>query len=110
MIPEARQPALLVVVRVKTYPLKRGLSTGFRFLCTMSTQLDSDEVSLLESFAAFLSEHRGCGELDGGAEEEWIWMACSCGAVVQSSAGARKSPLVHSATFPPALLTELPFD
>ena len=31
------------------------------------------EVShLLASLVAFLDEHRDCGELDGGAEEEWI--------------------------------------
>ena len=37
---------------------------------------------LLASLAAFLDEHRYCGELDGGAEEEWIWMTCTCGAVI----------------------------
>jgi hypothetical protein len=37
---------------------------------------------LLEGLAAFLDEHRSCGELDGGAEDEWIWMTCTCGAVI----------------------------
>jgi len=27
---------------------------------------------LLASLVAFLDEHRDCGELEGGAEEEWI--------------------------------------
>ena len=31
---------------------------------------------------AFLREHHQCGELDGGADEEWIWMTCTCGAVM----------------------------
>ena len=34
-----------------------------------------DDLShLLHGLAAFLQEHRWCGELDGGADEEWIWM------------------------------------
>jgi len=37
------------------------------------------------ALAAFLEEHRRCGELDGGVEEDpadgaTVWMACSCGA------------------------------
>jgi hypothetical protein len=27
---------------------------------------------LLASLVAFLDEHRYCGELDGGADEEWV--------------------------------------
>ena len=46
-------------------------------------ELDPGELShFLASLAAFLDEHRYCGELDGGAEEEWIWMTCTCGAVI----------------------------
>jgi putative tryptophan/tyrosine transport system substrate-binding protein len=37
---------------------------------------------LLAILVAFLDEHRCCGELDGGAEDEWIWMTCTCGAVI----------------------------
>jgi hypothetical protein len=29
---------------------------------------------------AFLREHRGCGDLDGGADGDVIWMNCDCGA------------------------------
>jgi len=44
---------------------------------------DLGELShLLASLVAFLDEHRYCGELDGGAEDEWIWMTCTCGAVI----------------------------
>ena len=42
-----------------------------------------DELShLLHGLAAFLQEHRRCGELNGGADEEWIWMTCTCRAVI----------------------------
>jgi hypothetical protein len=37
---------------------------------------------ILASLVAFVDEHRYCGELDAGADEEWIWMPCTCGAVV----------------------------
>lgn len=29
---------------------------------------------------AFLEEHRCCGELDAGVEDERVWMSCECGA------------------------------
>ena len=35
-----------------------------------------------ETLYAFYLEHQRCGELDGGAGEEWIWMTCTCGAVI----------------------------
>jgi hypothetical protein len=35
---------------------------------------------LLAALDAFLQEHRRCGELDGGVENERVWMACDCGA------------------------------
>jgi len=34
------------------------------------------------SLAAFLDKLRYCGELDGRAEDEWVWMTCPCGAVI----------------------------
>jgi hypothetical protein len=44
---------------------------------------DLGELSrLLASLDAFLDEHRYCGELDGRADEEWIWMTCTCGAII----------------------------
>ena len=43
----------------------------------------SDDLShLLHALAAFLQEHRYCGELDGGVEEDQVWMSCTCGAVI----------------------------
>jgi hypothetical protein len=35
---------------------------------------------LLAALDAFMQEHRRCGELDGGVDEERVWMACDCGA------------------------------
>jgi hypothetical protein len=44
---------------------------------------DTEELShLLQGLAAFLDEHRQCGEMDGGADEDYLWMSCSCGAVI----------------------------
>jgi len=37
---------------------------------------------LLAALDAFVQEHRRCGELDGGIEEEQVWMACDCGAAI----------------------------
>ena len=37
---------------------------------------------LLASLVAFLAEHQRCGEMDGGADEERVWMTCTCGAVI----------------------------
>ena len=37
---------------------------------------------LLAALDAFLQEHRRCGELDGGVEDDRVWMACDCGAVI----------------------------
>jgi hypothetical protein len=35
---------------------------------------------LLAALDAFLQEHRGCGEMDGGVNRERVWVACDCGA------------------------------
>jgi hypothetical protein len=37
---------------------------------------------VLAALDGFLLEHRRCGDLDGGVEEERVWMACDCGADV----------------------------
>jgi hypothetical protein len=39
---------------------------------------------------AFVAEHQPCGDLDGGLEGGYVWLACSCGAQV-----------VHPASAPP---------
>jgi hypothetical protein len=48
---------------------------------------DTDELShLLQGLAAFLAEHRQSGEMDGGLDEDYVWMSCSAG---QSSGGIK---------------------
>jgi hypothetical protein len=52
----------------------------------MPREDDPGELSqIFHGLAAFLAEHRLCGEMDGGAHEEWVWMTCTCGAVVSRS-------------------------
>jgi len=36
----------------------------------------------LAALVAFVREHQRCGELDGGRDGEYIWLACSCGAQI----------------------------
>jgi hypothetical protein len=43
------------------------------------------------AFAAFVDEHNRCGELEGGLEGSYVWMACSCGGYI-----------AHPAAVPPA--------
>jgi hypothetical protein len=43
----------------------------------MPHEPDPGELShLLHGFAAFLQEHRWCGELDGGADDDYLCMTC----------------------------------
>jgi hypothetical protein len=37
---------------------------------------------LLVALTAFFDEHQRCGELDGGRENGYIWLGCSCGAQI----------------------------
>jgi hypothetical protein len=39
-------------------------------------------VSLLTELEAFYTEHRRCGDLDGGVEEPVVWFDCECGAMI----------------------------
>jgi hypothetical protein len=41
---------------------------------------------LLRDLYAFYTEHHRCGELDGGVEGERVWMARTCGAVINRDA------------------------
>lgn len=40
----------------------------------------SPDVALALALDAFVQEHRRCGDLDGGVDDERVWMACDCGA------------------------------
>jgi hypothetical protein len=39
-------------------------------------------VSLLTDIDAFSTEHRCCGDLDGGVDGDIVLMACDCGASI----------------------------
>jgi len=63
-----------------------------------SHEPDPGELSrLLHGLAAFLREHRWCGELAGGADGEWVWMTCRCGAVISRTLETR-TPAVAQAS------------
>jgi hypothetical protein len=32
------------------------------------------------ALVAFVAEHQRCGDLDGGKDDGYVWIACSCGA------------------------------
>jgi hypothetical protein len=47
----------------------------------------------LEALVAFVAEHQRCGELDGGRDGGYVWLACSCGAqIVQLVSEPPKTP------------------
>ena len=37
-------------------------------------------MSLLTELDAFCLDHRGCGELEAGVDEQVVWFGCECGA------------------------------
>ena len=37
---------------------------------------------VLGAFVAFVDEHKRCGDLDGGIDRGYVWLACSCGAQI----------------------------
>ena len=39
-------------------------------------------MALFVALYVFFQEHRCCGDLDGGVEDDRVWMTCSCGAVL----------------------------
>ena len=38
--------------------------------------------ALASALDAFYLEHRRCGELESGVDDNRVWMACTCGAVI----------------------------
>jgi len=38
--------------------------------------------TLIDDLEAFLQEHRRCGWLDSGVEDDRVWMTCECGAAL----------------------------
>jgi hypothetical protein len=41
---------------------------------------------LLGALTAFLDEHQRCGELDGGLDNGYVWLQCSCGGLIMQPA------------------------
>jgi len=44
---------------------------------------------------AFVAEHQRCGELDGGVDNGYVWLQCSCGGLIVQPAAeplARPDP------------------
>ena len=37
---------------------------------------------VLGAFVAFLYDHKRCGDLDGGLDNSYVWLECSCGAQI----------------------------
>lgn len=36
----------------------------------------------LEALTAFVAEHQRCGTLDGGLDNGYVWLQCSCGGLM----------------------------
>ena len=43
------------------------------------------------ALCAFFEEHRRCGQLDGGVEDERLWMTCECGAALARSLDEKRT-------------------
>jgi hypothetical protein len=49
--------------------------------------------AVLNSLVDFVAEPQRCGELDGGRDNGYLWLACSCGArIVQAISEPPKAP------------------
>jgi len=42
-------------------------------------------VALLDALYAFYQKHERWGDLDSGLDGDRVWMACTCGAVINSA-------------------------
>src|SRR6266404_3747427 len=47
---------------------------------------------ILESFEAFVAEHRRCGGLDGGLDSGYVWLQCSCSGLIMQPASEPPKP------------------
>jgi hypothetical protein len=43
---------------------------------------------VLGAFVAFAGEHKRCGDLHGGVDNGYVWLACSCGVQIVQPASA----------------------
>jgi hypothetical protein len=37
---------------------------------------------IIEALVAFVAEHQRCGELNGGMDNGYVWLDCSCSALI----------------------------
>jgi hypothetical protein len=37
---------------------------------------------VLNALVAFVAEHQRCCDLDGGTDNGYVWLQCSCGGVI----------------------------
>jgi hypothetical protein len=37
---------------------------------------------VLAALVAFAAEHQRCGDLDGGVDNGYVWLQCSCGGLI----------------------------
>jgi hypothetical protein len=43
---------------------------------------------VLGVFVAFVDDHKRCGDLEGGLDDGYVWLACSCAAQIVHPAAA----------------------
>jgi len=53
---------------------------------------------VLAALMAFVAEHRRCGDLDGGTDNGFVWMQCSCGGLIMQP--VNESPRLPAAAGP----------
>jgi hypothetical protein len=51
---------------------------------------------VLNALVAFIAEHRRCGVLDGGIDNGYAWLQCSCGGLIMRP--KRESPKTPAGT------------
>jgi hypothetical protein len=47
---------------------------------------------VLNALVAFVAEHQRCGDLDGGRDDGYVWLQCSCGGLIMQPANEPPSP------------------
>jgi hypothetical protein len=49
---------------------------------------------VLTALVAFVAEHQRCGDLDGGRDSGYVWLQCSCSALIMQP---EREPLARTA-------------